>query len=76
MAEHGPHYVIDYPAGQAQTTIADDAFIDLAAAFGRVAPIVVEIGPVLANSLFLRQRNIRSGISLRWKRGHLAWRGV
>ncbi|WP_216380005.1 tRNA (guanosine(46)-N7)-methyltransferase TrmB [Arcanobacterium phocae] len=45
MAEHGPHYVIDYPAGEAQTTIADDAFIDLAVAFGRVAPIVVEIGP-------------------------------
>ncbi|QOQ38696.1 tRNA (guanosine(46)-N7)-methyltransferase TrmB [Trueperella pecoris] len=45
MAEFGPKYVIDYPEGAAQTTIAQDAFVDLNAAFGRSAPLVVEIGP-------------------------------
>lgn len=45
MAEHGARYVIDIPAGDAQTTIAADAVIDLAAEFGRQAPLVVEIGP-------------------------------
>lgn len=45
MDEHGPRYVIDIPAGDAQTTIADDAFVNLAAEFGREAPLVVEIGP-------------------------------
>ncbi|KTF03926.1 tRNA (guanine-N(7)-)-methyltransferase [Trueperella bernardiae] len=45
MEEYGPAYVIDYPQGPAQTTLAKDAFVDLRAAFGRSAPLVVEIGP-------------------------------
>lgn len=45
MEEYGPQFVIDVPAGRAQTTIAEDACVDLAAAFGREAPLVVEIGP-------------------------------
>lgn len=45
MAEHGPQFVIDYPKGPAQTTIADDAVVDLAGAFGRQGPLVVEVGP-------------------------------
>mgnify|MGYP002724199197 CR=1 FL=1 len=47
MAEYGSRYVIDYPEGPAQTTIADDAHIDLIAEFGRPGPLVVEIGPGL-----------------------------
>ncbi|MDP9805618.1 tRNA (guanine-N7-)-methyltransferase [Trueperella bonasi] len=45
MEKHGSRYVIDYPEGPAQTTIAEDASIDLEAAFGRRGPLVVEIGP-------------------------------
>lgn len=45
MTEHGSDYVIDFPQGSAMTTIAEDAFIDLAKEFGRQAPIVVEVGP-------------------------------
>lgn len=45
MAEHGHEYVIDIPAGAAQTTIAADTVIALPAQFGRVAPLIVEIGP-------------------------------
>ncbi|MFY9263645.1 MAG: tRNA (guanosine(46)-N7)-methyltransferase TrmB [Arcanobacterium sp.] len=45
MEMHADDYVISYPGGLAQTTIADDAVIDLNAEFGREAPLVVEIGP-------------------------------
>ncbi|MEW6865730.1 tRNA (guanosine(46)-N7)-methyltransferase TrmB [Trueperella pyogenes] len=45
MEDYGPHYVIDYPSGPAQTTLDAAAFVDLTAAFGRSAPLVVEIGP-------------------------------
>lgn len=45
MAEHGADYVIDFPKGIAMTTIAEDAFVDLAKEFGRQAPVVVEVGP-------------------------------
>ncbi|VEI14103.1 tRNA (guanosine(46)-N7)-methyltransferase TrmB [Trueperella bialowiezensis] len=45
MAEFGDQYVIDYPQGEAQTTIADDAHINLTKEFGRPGPLVVEIGP-------------------------------
>lgn len=45
MAEYGPRYVIGYPPGVAQTTIAADAHIDLVKEFGRGGPLVVEIGP-------------------------------
>lgn len=45
MEAHASDYVISIPEGRGQTTIADDAFIDLTAEFGRKAPLVVEIGP-------------------------------
>lgn len=45
MNEHGSTYVIDYPEGLSQTTIAEDSHIDLTEAFGRAGPLVVEIGP-------------------------------
>ena len=45
LAEHGPEFVIDIPAGDTPTTIAVDAVVDLTKEFGREAPLVVEIGP-------------------------------
>ena len=45
LREHGPRYVLDLPRGDSPTTIADDARVDLAAAFGNDEPVVVEIGP-------------------------------
>lgn len=45
LAEHGARYLLDVPAGASTASIADDAFVDLDAAFGRRAPLVVEIGP-------------------------------
>ncbi|NLT25590.1 MAG: tRNA (guanine(46)-N(7))-methyltransferase TrmB [Microbacteriaceae bacterium] len=45
LAEHGHRYLLDVPAGPSTASIADDAFVDLDAAFGRRAPLVVEIGP-------------------------------
>lgn len=56
MAEFGPRYVIEYPHGGGITMMAEDADVDLAGAFGREAPLVVEIGPgsgeqLIANAL-------------------------
>lgn len=45
LAEHGSFYILDIPEGDSPTTIAPDARVDLVAAFGREAPLVVEIGP-------------------------------
>ncbi len=42
--ELSPRYVLGLPRGHAATSIADDARIDPAAEFSRVAPLVVEIG--------------------------------
>lgn len=41
----GPKYLIDAPRGNAASSLAPDADIDLVAAFGRQAPLAVEIGP-------------------------------
>ncbi|MDP9801722.1 tRNA (guanine-N7-)-methyltransferase [Arcanobacterium wilhelmae] len=62
MEEHAARFVIPIPAGEALTTIADDAFMDLAEAFGRDAPLTVEIGPgsgeqTIANALANPDRN-------------------
>lgn len=45
LEQHGPRYLIDFPAGPTIATIAADARINLDAEFGREAPLVVEIGP-------------------------------
>lgn len=45
MREHAKRFVIDIPAGDGVSTIAPDARIDLAAEFGRQAPLIVEVGP-------------------------------
>ena len=45
LKEHGPRYVLDLPRGDSPTTIAEDARVDLAAAFGNDGSVVVEIGP-------------------------------
>ena len=45
MAERGAEFVISAPAGEGVSTIAADARVDLAAAFGREAPLIVEVGP-------------------------------
>lgn len=44
LEEHGPRYLIPVEPGPATASIAD-TFVDLDAAFGRRAPLVVEIGP-------------------------------
>lgn len=40
----GPKYVLELPRGHAATSVADDARLDPAEVFGRVAPLTVEIG--------------------------------
>lgn len=42
--DFGSRYVIDLPMGDSHTTIAPDSEVDWVQAFGRVAPLVVEIG--------------------------------
>ncbi len=45
MREHAKRFVIDIPNGDGVCTIAPDAHIDLAAEFGRQAPLIIEVGP-------------------------------
>ena len=45
MDAHSSEYVIPIPEGPTPTTIPCDAVVDLTRAFGRVAPLIVEIGP-------------------------------
>ncbi|MCF2706271.1 tRNA (guanine-N7)-methyltransferase [Arcanobacterium haemolyticum] len=45
LDEFGPRFVVDLPAGDTPTTISTSARVNLAAEFGRHAPLVVEIGP-------------------------------
>ena len=44
LAEHGPHYLLDVPMVGEGTTVEPGFRLDVAAAFGRSAPLVVEIG--------------------------------
>ncbi|WP_245988655.1 tRNA (guanosine(46)-N7)-methyltransferase TrmB [Flexivirga caeni] len=44
LAEHGPHYLLDVPMVGEGTTVEPDFRLDIAGAFGRIAPLVVEIG--------------------------------
>ena len=44
MAEHGDRFVLDPPRAAGATTVAPGWRLDPAEAFGRVAPLVVEIG--------------------------------
>ncbi|TBW22258.1 tRNA (guanine-N7)-methyltransferase [Arcanobacterium bovis] len=45
MEEHSEKYLLPFEKGVGQATIAAGSHIDLAAVFGREAPIVVEVGP-------------------------------
>ncbi|MCI1963541.1 MAG: tRNA (guanosine(46)-N(7))-methyltransferase TrmB [Ancrocorticia sp.] len=45
MEQHAAEYVIALPAGATATTIPDGTAVDIPAAFGRNAPLIVEIGP-------------------------------
>jgi tRNA (guanine-N(7)-)-methyltransferase (EC 2.1.1.33) len=45
MERHGADYVLDVPRAEGWTTVAPGFRPDLTAAFGREAPLVVEIGP-------------------------------
>lgn len=47
----GPRYVVDVPAGELSTTVADDARVDWEQVFGRSAPRIVEIGSGNGDSL-------------------------
>lgn len=44
LTEHGPHFLLDVPLVGAGTTVEEDFRLDVADAFGRTAPLVVEIG--------------------------------
>ncbi|WGT47945.1 tRNA (guanosine(46)-N7)-methyltransferase TrmB [Tessaracoccus lacteus] len=44
-------FVVDVPRGDMSTSIADDARVDWVAAFGREAPLIVEIGSGAGDSL-------------------------
>lgn len=44
LAEHGPHYLLDVPMVGEGTTVEPSFRLDVDAAFGRTAPLVVEIG--------------------------------
>lgn len=44
MAEHGPTYLLDLPLNGTDTTVDAGYRFDAAAAFGRQAPLIVEIG--------------------------------
>ncbi|QXT64361.1 tRNA (guanosine(46)-N7)-methyltransferase TrmB [Tessaracoccus palaemonis] len=44
-------FVVDVPRGDMSTSIADDALVDWSAAFGREAPLIVEIGSGAGDSL-------------------------
>ena len=48
---HRDHFLIDVPAAEMDTSIADDAHVDWDAVFGRRAPRIVEIGSGNGDSL-------------------------
>nr|WP_239579677.1 tRNA (guanosine(46)-N7)-methyltransferase TrmB [Microlunatus panaciterrae] len=48
---HHDDFVLNLPQGATDTSIAPDAQVNLAAAFGREAPLIVEIGPGMGESL-------------------------
>ena len=45
VAQYGPMYMLDVPRLESVSSLAADAFVDLAGAFGREAPLAIEIGP-------------------------------
>ncbi|MGI8458713.1 MAG: tRNA (guanosine(46)-N7)-methyltransferase TrmB [Propionibacteriaceae bacterium] len=49
--EHRENWVLDVPRAELDTAVALDAHLDLPAAYGRNAPLVVEIGPGVGDSL-------------------------
>ncbi|HEX8510807.1 MAG TPA: tRNA (guanosine(46)-N7)-methyltransferase TrmB [Propionibacteriaceae bacterium] len=49
--DHASRWVLDVPHGETETSIAAGHRVDLAAEFGRTAPLVVEIGSGMGGSL-------------------------
>lgn len=49
--EHRGAFVLEVPRAELDTAVAPDALLDLTAAYGRDAPLVVEIGPGMGGSL-------------------------
>jgi tRNA (guanine-N7-)-methyltransferase len=49
--QHHDDWVLDVPRAELDTAVAADARLDLPAAYGRNAPLVVEIGPGMGDSL-------------------------
>ena len=45
LAEHGQDYLVQAERGESPSFLAREAFVDLEAAFGRKAPLAIEIGP-------------------------------
>lgn len=51
-----PDYVIDVPRGDGSTTVHPDFTLDLEETFGRVAPLIVEVGPGSGDALIAGAR--------------------
>jgi tRNA (guanine-N7-)-methyltransferase len=49
--DHADRWLLDVPRGETETSIRPDFCVDLAALFGRQAPLVVEIGSGMGSSL-------------------------
>jgi tRNA (guanine-N7-)-methyltransferase len=48
---HRDHFVLEVPRQETSTSVQPEAALDLTAAFGRAAPLIVEIGPGAGDSL-------------------------
>lgn len=48
---HHDRYVVDVPRGEFDVSVAEGARLDLAGVFGREAPLIVEVGPGVGDSL-------------------------
>ncbi len=51
FAEHASRYVLEVARAELSTSVHPEASLDVAAAFGREAPLVIEIGPGTGESL-------------------------
>lgn len=51
--DHHDRFVIEVARGETSTSVHPEAHVDLVSAFGRVAPLIVEIGPGTGESLVL-----------------------
>lgn len=62
-SRHRDRFTIDVPHGPSDTSIIADADVDLTEAFGRDAPLIVEIGPGMGDSL-VPMAKARSGANV------------